>query len=90
MIIPLQGDNQTTKIRSLLSQDEAKQTRQVLINNADMLAWTTTDMPRVHPNVMTYKLSIYKEARRVVQNKQKLGEEKMVAVKEETDKLLKA
>jgi len=47
-------------------------------------------MPRVHPNVMTYKLSIYKEARRVVQNKQKLGEEKMVAVKEETDKLLKA
>ena len=45
-------------------------------------------MPGVSPNIITHKLSIYKEARSVAQDKRKLGEEKRLVAKEEAEKLL--
>lgn len=47
-----------------------------LKKNVDLFAWITFDMPGVNPDIMTHKLSIFKEAT-----------EKRLAAKEETDKL---
>jgi len=34
-----------------------------LIDNADLFAWTAADMPGVSPDVITHRLSIYKEVK---------------------------
>jgi len=45
-------------------------------------------MPGVSPYIISHKLSVYKEERPIAQKKRKLGEEKRLAVKEETKKIL--
>jgi len=44
-------------------------------------------MPGVHPDVMSHKLAIFRDARPVVQKKRKMGEERRRAVEEEVRKL---
>jgi len=44
----------------------------------------------VNPNVITHRLSVYKEARPIAQKKRKLGKERRKAAREETDKLVQA
>lgn len=53
-------------------------------------AWTATDMPGIHPSVMTHRLALFKEAKPVAQKKRRLGAEKGVAVNEEVKKLIEA
>jgi len=48
------------------------------------LAWT------IHLNVITHKLSLCREAKTMAEKRIRLGEEKMMAALEETDKLLQA
>ena len=45
-------------------------------------------MPRVSSDIITHKLSVYKEARPIAQKKHKLGEEKKLVAKEGIKKLL--
>jgi len=59
----------------------------VILENKDLFAWSTVDMPGVHPDVMSHKLSIFREARSVAQKKRKMGEERRRAVEEEVRKL---
>ena len=61
-----------------------------LMKNVDLFAWTAADMPGVKPDVITHRLSVYKEARPVSQKKRKLGEERRKAAREETEKLVQA
>jgi len=61
-----------------------------LFDNADLFAWTTADMARVSLDIITHRLSIYKEAKPVVsQKKRKMGEEKCVATQQEAEKLVR-
>ena len=46
-------------------------------------------MSMVSPDIITHRLSIYKEVRSVAQKKQKMGEEKRDATREETGQLMK-
>ena len=62
----------------------------MLLQNADMFAWTTTNMLGVDLKVITYKLFVYKDAWLIAQEKRKLGDEKKAATKEEVEKLLEA
>jgi len=73
-----------------LNSDERATITPILINNTDLFAWSAADLPGVDPQVASYKLSIYKEARYVSQKKSKLGEERRQAAKVEADKLLSA
>jgi len=41
---------------------EAEIMHDALKKNMDMFAWTPTDMPGVSPDVITHRLSIFKEA----------------------------
>jgi len=63
--LPLRDDDHKTHIGMFLKPDDNKLVSQTLIDNYDLFAWTTTDMPRVSPENITHCLSIYKEARPV-------------------------
>ena len=71
-----------------LNYDEHAIIRPVLVDNTDLFAWATADLPGVDPLVASHKLSIYKEARYISQKKCKLGEERRLAAKAEADNLL--
>ena len=62
----------------------------VLTRNKMSFAWTTSDLPGIHPDIVCHRLSTFKEAKLVAQRKQKLGEEKRRAVRDESAKLLQA
>jgi len=46
-----------------LKLDDNKLVSQTLIDNADLFAWTTLDMPGVSLDVITHRFSIHKEAK---------------------------
>jgi len=81
--IQLHDKEHGTKLGISLGKEEAKIIRQVLVQNADMFAWMTEDMPGVDPEVMSHRLLVYKDARPIAQKKRKQGEEKRKATKDE-------
>jgi len=67
---------------------EAEIVHQALKKNVGLFSWTTSDIPRVSPYIITLKLLVYKEVRLMAQKKRKLGEEKRLAAREEVEELL--
>lgn len=65
------------------------QIQQVLVNNADLFAWTAADMPGIDPKIISHRLSICPEAKPVAQRKRRFGGDKKEAIREETKKLIK-
>ena len=84
--IGMQSD-QVTKIGGALKPEEEELLGALILENKDLFAWSTADMSGVHPDVMSHKLSIFKEARPIAQKKRKMGEERRRAVEEEVKKL---
>ena len=78
---------QVTKIGGALSREEEKLLGAMILENKDLFAWSSADMPGVHPDVMSHKLAIFREARPVAQKKRKMGDERRRAVEEEVRKL---
>jgi len=72
-----------------LTSADSTMVSQTLIENADIFAWTTSDMSGVSLNIITHRLLVYKEARLVSQKKRKMGEEKHNVARNEIDKLIK-
>ncbi|XP_016177806.1 uncharacterized protein LOC107620104 [Arachis ipaensis] len=62
----------------------------VLQDNADLFAWTPTNMPGIDPNIICHKLTIDRTIRPIAQKKRNLGAEKAKAELEKTKKLLSA
>ncbi|XP_027927842.1 uncharacterized protein LOC114184730 [Vigna unguiculata] len=81
---------QVTKIGGALKPEEEELLRAVILENKDLFAWSSADMPGVHPDVMSHKLAIFREARPVAQKKRKMGEKPRRAVEEEVRKLEEA
>ncbi|RDY04876.1 hypothetical protein CR513_11345, partial [Mucuna pruriens] len=82
--------NQRTKIGTTMTKEQEDELVQCLQQNSDVFAWSPQDMPGINPNFMNHKLSIVEGAQPVAQKKRKQGEEKRMAIKEETEKLLNA
>ena len=78
------------KLGTVLESKQRDIITPTLVGNTDLFAWSAADLPRVDPQVVSHKLSIYKEARYVSQKKCKLGKEQRLAAKAEADKLLSA
>ena len=85
----LRDNDRKTYMGTSLKSDDRKVISTTLVKNADLFAWIVADMPGVNPNVITHRLSVYKEDKPVAQNKSKLGEERRKAVREEFDKFVK-
>nr|KYP64516.1 Transposon Ty3-G Gag-Pol polyprotein [Cajanus cajan] len=62
----------------------------ILIENADLFAWSSADMPGIDLSFICHKLAIYSEAKPISQKQRKIGGERREAVKIETQKLLHA
>jgi len=88
--VPLLDEEHSTTVGTTLVVVEAEIMHAALKKNIDMFAWTMADIPGVSLDVITYRLSIFKEARPISQKKRDLGDEKRLATKEEADKLLSA
>jgi len=54
---------QVTKIGGALKPDEEELLGAVIVENRDLFAWSSADMSGIHPDVMSHKLAIFKEAR---------------------------
>ncbi|XP_068483297.1 uncharacterized protein [Phaseolus vulgaris] len=87
---PLRDDRHTTHIGTSLKPDDRIAIGTTLVKNSDLFAWTAADMPGVDPQVITHRLSLYREAKPIAQKERHIGEERRQAAREEADKLLQA
>ena len=77
--VPLINEEHSTTIGTTLAATEAEIMHVALKKNIDMFAWTPADMPGVSPDVITHRLSIFKEARPISQKKRDLSDKLMSA-----------
>jgi len=75
--LPLNDDEHKTYIGLSLNPDDRRLVSRTLMDNTDLFPWTTTDIPGVSANIITHRLSIYKEARPVTQKTKTQGREVM-------------
>lgn len=71
-----------------MTMDVEKVVNRVLEANADLFAWSMSDMPEIDPEFHWHKLALFPEARPFVQRKRKLDPERGKVVDEEARKLL--
>ncbi|WVY97056.1 hypothetical protein V8G54_029207 [Vigna mungo] len=84
------SEEQTTNIGADLTITNEDDLIALLRANGTLFAWSASDMPGIHPEVIAHKLSIFREARPIAQKKRRLGTEKRAAVQTEVDKLITA
>ena len=77
----LRDKDRKTHMGTSLKQNDREAIGKTLTKNADLFAWTAADMPGVKSDVITHRLSVYKEARLIAQKKRKLGEERRKAAR---------
>ena len=79
-----------TYASSLLSDDEKKQLRLVLLNNIDVFAWNHSDMVGISSIVASHKLNIIPMARPVRQKVRRFHPDHHQIIQVEVENLLKA
>lgn len=77
-------------MRTSLTPEQVNTVGLLLKTNHDLFAWAASNMPGIHPSVMSHKLAIFKDARSMAQNKRRMGEEKHKVVEVVVRKLLEA
>ncbi|XP_072058155.1 uncharacterized protein [Arachis hypogaea] len=82
--------NKFTYVGNSLNASELQAITTFLQEHADLFAWTPSDMPGIDPYIISHRLATNSSIRPVQQKKRKLGEEKMRASLEETQKLINA
>jgi len=78
-----------TSIGTTMAAADGELIHRTLKKNVDLFAWTAADVPSVNPEIISHRLSVYKEARPVAQKKRNHGEDKRLAARAEAEKLLK-
>ena len=81
-------EGQNTRLGSTLGAEEKNIITTVLFKNTDLFAWSAADMSGTDPQIISHKLSIFKEARLIAQKKRKLVGEKERIAEEETRNVL--
>ena len=86
------GDDpaKTVSIGASLFNQKSDHLLRFLCDNADVFAWSPSDMPRIPPEVITHKLNVDPSFRPVRQKKRNFTLERQEAIKIEVDKLLTA
>ena len=85
-----QGEDRVTKVGSLLHPHQKTELENFLIENSDVFAWSAAEMPGISPSVIFHSLNINPNARPIRQKRRRFAPERVLAIQEETDKLLKA
>jgi len=87
--VPLIDEERYTSIRTSMAAADFELIHRTLKRNVDLFAWTTTNVPGVNPEIITHRLSVYKEAHSVPQKKRNHGEDKRLAARADAEKFLK-
>ncbi|XP_065023311.1 uncharacterized protein LOC135649130 [Musa acuminata AAA Group] len=82
--------DQTVKVGSELPEQEREQLVGLLRENADVFAWSPSDMTGVDPEVAEHHLNIPPDARPVKQKARSQAPDRQRAIQEEVDRLLGA
>nr|XP_009400993.1 PREDICTED: uncharacterized protein LOC103985108 [Musa acuminata subsp. malaccensis] len=82
--------DQTIKVGSGLPELEQQQLVGLLQANADIFAWTPSDLVGVHPEVALHHLNISSDARPVKQRPRRQAPNRQLAIREEVNRLLAA
>lgn len=78
---------QLKKIGTSLTEEEDCEIINRLIKNVNLFSWAPSDMPRINTKVMSHRLTIHPSTKLVAHRRQKVGEEKRVAIEEEVGKI---
>ena len=71
--VPLLDEEHNIAVGTTMAAVEADIMHAALKKNVDLFVLTPTDMPGVSPNIITHRLSIFKEARPIFQKKRDLA-----------------
>ncbi|KAK8928780.1 hypothetical protein KSP39_PZI017671 [Platanthera zijinensis] len=82
--------NRTVQLGSLLLQQEREELADYLWENKDIFAWSPEDMPGIDPQVIQHSLNINPACKPVIQKKRNLALERLQAIEEEVEKLLRS
>ena len=78
------------RIGMKLSAWEEDQFKKFLSENLDVFAWSLIDMPGMNPYIICHKLSTLSEVKPVKHKPRKMNDERLQALYDEVDRLLKA
>ena len=83
------GPDRNTYISSLLTKDERAQLQQILQDNADVFAWTHSDMTGINPMHASHKLNVVSSARPVRKRVRRSHSDRHQIIQAEVNNLLK-
>ena len=86
----IDGSDKGTYVSSLLTEEERARLREVLKANADVLAWTHSDMTGISLVNASHKLNVLPSARPVLQRVWRFHPDRHQTIRTEVDNLLKA
>jgi len=76
------------KLGTSLGKEIEDKITDVISENMDAFAWSSTDMPEIDPDFLCHRLTMDEKVKLVVQRRRKFNEEKCLVIREETRKLL--
>ena len=79
-----------TYVSILLSNEEKEQLRRVLLGNADVFAWSHSDMAEINPKLASHKLNIITTVKLVRQKIRRFHLDRHQIIQTEVDNLLSA
>jgi len=88
--VSLLDEEHNTAVGTAMAATEVEIMHATLKKNVDLFAWTPSDMPGVSLDIITHRLSVFKEARSITQKKRDYDDKKCLAAKVESEKLLSA
>ncbi|KAK8913989.1 hypothetical protein KSP39_PZI024103 [Platanthera zijinensis] len=90
--VPLSSSkpDRTVQLGSLLQEHEREELAAYLRKNKDIFAWSPEDMPGIDPQIIRHSLSINPACKPVIQKKRNFAPERLQAIEEEVEKLLRA
>ena len=88
--IALDRSEKFTYVSTLLSSKEKKQLQHVLLGNADIFAWSHSDMVEIDQTLASHKLNIIASTKPVRQRIRRFHLDRHQIIQTEVDNLLKA
>ncbi|XP_059630114.1 uncharacterized protein LOC132273100 [Cornus florida] len=82
--------DQTTKVGSRLTEEEKLELTDFLTRNADVFAWSHSDMPGINPSVSCHSLNVDPNVKPVKQKQRRFAPERNQIITEKVDRLLEA
>ncbi|XP_059663845.1 uncharacterized protein LOC132309568 [Cornus florida] len=82
--------NRTTRVGSGLAKKEKQQLVDFLSQNADVFAWSHSDMPGINPSIFCHSLNVDPSAKPVRQKQRRFTPERNQIIADEINRLLEA